>query len=367
MKTTIIILPFLCFIVLSPSLCGQGISYTEANLGFSPGEIELVSSPDPQSFEDIVIPTFRGLLRLGIPRLYYSKRLDATELSKTGLQRKNLDFILKDGLISYFSLVYLETAKETINLEEIRAAFRPGTALEDNNPQYAKTIHSFWAISFRNMGAKHLKPDNFGRYFCPDQSSCLPLHMPRSSASYQQKLRQARWGGNQGEFAEMRAFGAFMDNEAQKLIKWANGKTPTEVYFVGRTTLGEYNFEAGGFVLKGLKPVTTGPVTIEYNEAGETSLFKPNYTPEGQRYQSGILVQMSPEKAEIFINDLNSRNKTRQLYYVYKARLETNFSQVDLDNTNFHKLVLYTQIPASRTIEFFSDNALSEKVFELEN
>lgn len=347
-------------------LSGQNYGFSEQELGFDPGEIGIVDSPGPDHIEPFAIPQFRGLLRLGYQRQYYSRQLDREEFNRTGQQRKDLDFKIKDGLIQYFNLIYMDAARSTIDLNNVRKAFRPGTALEDNNAQYAKTVDGYWAIIFKGLGSKHLKPEVYRNYFCPDQNQCLPLHLPKSSASYQGKIRQARWGGGQSEFAEMRAFNDFMDKEASKFLSWSEDKTPQEVYLVGRTSLGEYNFNAGGFVLKGVKAIKSGPVLIEEQNQDKT-LFKPNYQPEGQSYQSGMLISMSPEKAEKFINDLQSGKRSRQLYYVYRARIEVQFSQEALDNTDFHKMVLYFQIPGSRTIEFFSDDALTEKLFEIEN
>lgn len=346
---------------------GQAPGYNEEDLGFSPGEILVIESPNPESIETFAIPAFRGALRLGQPRVYYHSKLDRTVLAETGLQRKDLEFKLKEGLTSYFALVYMEAAKNTIDLGKVRAAFLPGPALDNNNAQYAQSVHSFWAITLKGMGAKHLKPDAYARYFCPDQQACLPLHMPRSSGAYQQKIRQAIWGGRQGEFAEMRAFNGFMDSEASHFLKWSEGKIPEEAYMVGRVALGEYDFNAKGFVLKKIKAVSGGPVLIEYRETPENSLFKSNYQPEGQTYSTGILIPMSVEKAEKLTNDLKSRKRSRQLYYVYKVRIEVRFLEAEMENTSFHQMVSYVQVPVSRTIEFFSDDALTEKLFEISN
>ncbi len=348
-------------------LNGQEFGLTAEALGFDPGEIQEIVSPDAQHIESFVIPTFRGLLRLGQQRIYYSRQLDRNEFARTSQQRKDLEYKLKDGLISYFSLVNMEAGKETIDLNKIRASFRPGTALEDNNSQYAKSVDSYWAIILKGLGAKHLKPETYTHYFCPEQQACLPIHMPKSSAAYQQKIRRTRWAGGTSEFAEMRVFNEFMDKQATHFVNWSEGKIPEEAYIVGRTSLGEYNFNAGGFVLKGLKEVNIGPVQEEYNVDTATSLFKPNYQPEGQPYQAGILISMSPEKAEAFLKKLNSSGRSRQLYYVYKVRIRTRFSEEALNNTDFHKMVTYAQEPASRTIEFFSDDALTNKVLEISN
>ena len=358
---------FLFLIPVFCSLNGQNNSFTETELGFNPGEIKIVTSPDPVHIESVPVAEFRGLLRLGQPRVYYSRNLDRMELANTGLKRKDLEFHLRDGLIQYFSLISMEVANNTINLATIREAFRPGTALEDNNAQYARSIDSYWAIVLKEMGAKNLKPESFLKYFCPNEQQCLPLHMPKSSAAYQQKLRRARWGGGQGEFAEMRKFNEFMEEQAGNLINWSKGKTPNEVYMVGRSTLGEYNFNAGGFVLKGIKAVSTGPVTIVHNAPEETSLFRPNYAPEGQSYQTGMLVKMSPEEAETLINRLQKSGRTRQLYYVYRAKIKAELSENELANTNYHLMIKYTQEPSGRTIEFFSDDALTDKLFEISN
>lgn len=346
---------------------GQVSNFSEEALGFSPGEIRVIESPSLENIEAFIVPTFRDLLRLGYPRAYYNKKLDRMELANTGLQRKNLEFMLKDGLEIYFSLASMETAKNTMDLEKIRAAFRPGFALEDINAQYAKTIDSYWAIRLKEMGARHLKPESFEQYFCPDQEPCLPLHMPKSSGSYQQKLRQARWGGGQDEFAEMRAFNDFMDTQANQFVNWVDAVKLDEVYMVGRTSLREYDFNAGGFVLKGIKAVSTGPVFFEYTASPEESLFRPNYQPEGHSHATGILLPMSPEKGEALIKKLSSQNRGRQLYYVYKAKIIAHFSETDMANTNFHMMVHYTQEPVTRNIEFFTNDALTEKLFEISN
>ncbi|MEN8798627.1 MAG: hypothetical protein ABF293_05225 [Flavobacteriaceae bacterium] len=346
---------------------GQAAGFTEQELGFSPGEIRLIESPDKENIRPFAVPTFRDLLRLGHQRVYFTKKLDRTEYVNTGLKRKELDFSLRQGLIQYFRLVHMEAAKNTIDLDKIRKSFRPGPALEDTNSQYAKSVDVYWAIVLKEMGAYNFKPEEFSRFFCAEQKPCLPLHMPNSSGAYQQKMRQAIWGGRSGEFAEMKAFNDFMDTYAKKFIQWSADKGAQEVYFVGKTGLGEYDFNAGGFVLKNLNAQSGGAVTIEYKSSKEDSLFKPNYTPEGQMYQSGILISMSAEKAEALLNRLKAEGRSRQIYFVYKARIIPHFSDIDLANFNFHMMIRYTQEPVSRTIEFFSDDALTDKVFEISN
>ncbi len=346
---------------------GQSDGFTEQDLGFSPGEIRIMESPDSENIEPFAVATFRGLLRLGYPRVYYSKTMDRTEYTNTGLARKNLEFRLREGLKQYFGLVSMETAKSTIDLDKIRKAFKPGTALEDNNAQYAKSIDSYWAIVLKQMGAYSLKPEAFSRFFCAEQKPCLPGHMPKSSGAYQQKLRQAIWGGRSGEFAEMRAFNDFMDTYADKFVQWSAGQGAQEVFFVGKTSLAEYDFNAGGFVLKQVKAQSGGPVTIEYKSPAEESLFKANYKPEGQSYGTGILVPMSPEKAEALLNRLQSYGRSRQLFYVYRARIIPQLSGTDKANYKFHMMVRFTQEPVSRTIEFFRDDALTDKLFEITN
>lgn len=346
---------------------GQTSGFTEQELGFSPGEIRVVESPDKQNIEPFVVPTFRNLLRLGQQRAYYTKKMDRTEYANTGLARKDLEFKLREGLKQYFSLVCMEAAKNTIDPDKIRKAFRPGTALEDNNAQYAKSVDSYWAIVLKKMGAYSFKPETFSKFFCAEQQPCLPLHMPKSSGSYQQKLRQAVWGGRSGEFAEMRAFNDFMDTYAEKFFGWSTDKDMQEVYLVGKTSLAEYDFKAGGFVLKGVNAQSGGPVHMEYNSSADDSLFKPNYTPEGNSYGTGILVAMSAEKAEALLNRLKSEGRSRQLFYVYKARIIPQLSETDRTNYKFHMMVRFTQEPVSRTIEFFSDDALTDKVFEISN
>lgn len=346
---------------------GQTSGYSEKELGFSPGEIRLIESPDKENIQPFAVATHRGLLRLGYPRVYFSKKLDRTEYVNTAQQRKELDFRLREGLKQYFGLVYMAAAKNTIDLDKVRKAFRPGHAAEDTNSQYAKSVDVYWAIVLKQMGAYWFKPEEFSRFFCAEQQACLPLHMPKSSGAYQQKMRQAVWGGRAGEFAEMRAFNDFMDSYAEKFIKWSADKGEQEVYFVGKTSLAEYDFNAGGFVLKNIRAQSGGPVSIEYKASAEESLFKPNYKPEGQSYGAGILVKMSAEKAEALLNRLKSDGRSRQLYFVYKARIIPQFSDTDLANTNFHMMVRYTQEPVSRTIEFFSDDALTDKLFEITN
>jgi hypothetical protein len=346
---------------------GQASGFTEQELGFSPGKIRVVESPDKDNIEPFAVPTFRDLLRLGNQRVYFTKKLDRTEYVNTGQKRKELDFSLRQGLIQYFGLVYMEAAKNTIDLDKIRKAFRPGHAVGDTNAQYAKSVDVYWAIVLKEMGAYWFKPEEFSRFFCAEQQGCIPLHMPKSSGAYQQKMRQAVWGGRTGEFAEMRAFNDFMDTYAEKFIQWSADKGEQEVYFVGKTSLAEYDFNAGGFLLKNVKAQSGGVVTIEYKSSKEDSLFKANYTPEGQIYGTGILVAMSAEKAEALLKRLKSDGRSRQVYYVYKARIIPHFSDTDLANTNYHMMVRYTQEPVSRTIEFFSDDALTDKLFEITN
>ncbi|MGB5238365.1 MAG: hypothetical protein WBN59_12095 [Flavobacteriaceae bacterium] len=346
---------------------GQSDGFTEQELGFSPGEIRIIESPDSENIEAFAVATFRGLLRLGHPRAYYTRKMDRTEYANTSLARKNFEFRLREGHKQYFGLVSMEAAKNTIDLDKIRKAFRPGGALEDTNAQYAKSVDSYWAIKLKEMGAYSFKPETFTRFYCAEQKPCLPLHMPKSSGGYQQKLRQAVWGGRSGEFAEMRAFNDFMDTYADKFIQWSAGKGAQEVYFVGKTSLAEYDFNAGGFVLKNVKAHSGGPVHFEYNSTPEESLFRASYKPEGQSYGTGILVPMSSEKAEALLNRLKSEGRSRQLFYVYKARIMPQLSETDKANYKFHMMVRFTQEPVSRTIEFFNDDALADKVFEITN
>ena len=358
----------LCLSFVTISAQNQGV--TESELGFDPGEILIIASPQPESIEQLAIAGFNCMVRLGQPRFYSDGRqLDRNQYNKTMTQRKALEFRLKNDLQTYFSLASMNAIQLVKDLNAIKASYVPGATLENTNAAYAKNLEGYWAVTLKNLAARTFMPAEFSKYFCKDAQQCLPLHMPKNSGSYQQKIRQAMWGGRLGgEFKEMKAFQAFIDNDAQTFFDWSASIVLEQAYMVGKVSLGEYDFNAGGFLLKGLSPVqAAGGVTIEYAVDQEESIFKPNYTAPGQSYQKGILIKMDPEKAEAFIKELQAKGNSRQIFYGYRVKLTTQFDKVEHTNTNYHLMIKFYQQPLSRTIEFYYDDALTDKLFEVQN
>ena len=355
-------------LVFTANAQNQGV--TDAELGFTPGEIMIIPSPQSESIEDLALATFQGVLRLGQPQFYSDgRKLDRNQYNQTMSKRKALEFRLKEDLQTFFTLYAIKAAPLPKDLDAIKASYVPGAMLENTNITQVKHLEGYWAVTLKNLAARTFMPPEFSKYFCKDATQCLPLHMPKNSGSYQQKIRQAIWGGRLGgEFKEMKAFQAFMDNDAQTFLDWSASIILEQAYMVGKVSLGEYDFNAGGFLLKGLSPIqAAGGVTIEYAVDQEESIFKPNYTAPGQSYQKGILVKMDPEKAETFIKELQAKGNSRQLFYVYKVKLSTKLDQQAYDNTNYHLMIKFYQQPLSRTIEFYYDDALTDKLFEIQN
>jgi len=347
----------------------QTTNYTEASLGFDPGELHIIASPDAQKILPIVTSSFRGIPRFGLQNDYSFRSPPPGESPKVRMARKDLMTKIRADEDLVRHLITINTYRNTIDLESWKKLYDP----TDNVTSHTTTANYtdggiYWLSLFKTLAAFTTTSEAFEEYFCKTGESCL-ISGPGSSYKQSYMKSKAQWGGRGSEFEKRRKVIAFTDNLAPTYLEWSKEFDIKEAYMVGQVGIGEYDFKAGGFPLRGLQPVNTGYlIPIEFDREDPNSLFKFDYPTTTQR-KSGILLKMPMDKAEAFIEDIKKKSysgRGQQVYYAYKVTISLKEKRDTATDYGFQRPEFtYKQVPANRTIEFFSDIYLKDKVYEM--
>jgi len=91
------------------------------SLNFDAGETKIIASPYKNTFLDIVIPTYRGLPRLGLQNTYLAgNRKETKALRETRNGRAYISGALADNVITYTSLLALDMIASEVTLENLK-------------------------------------------------------------------------------------------------------------------------------------------------------------------------------------------------------------------------------------------------------
>ena len=353
MKRSIYFLLFFGFLTGTSS--AQQLELSPQKLGFDPGELQTITSPYPNSIEPILVPRYRGLLRLGTQNEYGLKTNPRPqEIYRSQAQRGALSRKKQNGLMWLFEYMAMNHARNDIDLQEIRKEFQPRATGGRGNVEDPKNITIYWSNKFKNLARNTLTNQAMIQYFCVGGEDCL-------SGQQKNKRFRPQFGGGTDEFARLRAFQAFIDTEGSRYLKWVSQLDEKEAYMVGKTYISEYDFNHGGFVLRigAVEARQSSGSVIKYNTSPQESIFRQTVV-NGQP-MAGTLVKMSPEEAEALIATLEQQNpRSREVYYVYKAKLQ--FADKAPAHQGYQPSQL-EQIPQNK-VEFFLDEQLTQKLFE---
>lgn len=350
---------------------GQNNPFSEAALGFDPGELRVIHAPNQEAIRPLVIATFRGLPRLGLHNDYKNPHDQSAEAQKTRIKRKELADRMRESQDMFRQLTTINLYQETIDLESWKNQFDPTDHVVN---QTAITVNfkfagPYWLSVFRLLAVKTTKPETYKKYFCKSDEDCKHLDRTSSIGPQIYHPKSERWGGiGSSEFEKKRKVIDFTDKLAPIYLKWAQDFKLTEAYVVGRVNLGEYDFKAEGFPLARMSPVGQAFVMPMTYDADAHTLLKYDY-PVGSKRPSAILLKMSAEKAEAFSEDLKKKSPTgrgKELFFVYKINIKIKEKKDTKTDYGFTRPEFsYEQVPANQKIEFFSDIYLKDKVHEI--
>ena len=365
MKTNIR-LALITFLLASPFVQINAQKYTAEELGFDPGEYELISSPFKEDFDPLLIPRFRNILRLGKQDSYgLTANPRSQEIYRSQKERGSVLAGKERSILKLFELMEIHQRRDDISLEDIGSSFRiPVNARAPADDPARK--NDYWSNQLKRMAPEYLKAGTLAKYWCKEGENCLVEgRQPGTYASASNKRGRPTWGGGSDEFAQLRAWQAYVKTEVPKILKWAALLNEQEAYIVGTAYIREYDFNHEGFVIRvdAVEPKATRSSLITYPKKRDDDSFFALSKVNGN-VLSGKLIKMNPEQAEKLIETMEANNPpSREVYYVYKVTLRF-ITPEDSTKIYYGEPPKFTQEPASEIVEFFLDEQLNQKLFE---
>lgn len=341
--------------------------YSEAALGYDPGEFELVQSPYPDDLRPLFIPRFRGILRLGTPNSYgLSENAIPQDVYRSQKERSDLLNKKKQSVLRVFELMEIQHRKSDINLDDLASEFQPtiiGRAPMDD----PKRTTLFWSGILKENAPRYLTPRALSKYWCKEGENCIPAGN-KNSAYVSPKKNRPTWGGSgSDEFARLRAWQAYVKTEVPKMQQWASQINEKEAYIVGKTYIQDYDFNHEGFIIRvdAIEIKALKGSLLSYPKIRDKESFFARSQVNGN-FLAGKLLKMSPEKAEKLVETMEAYNpRSRQLYYVYKASISFGIPEGP-QGVYGQAPTQLIQEPASPIVEFFLDEQLKNKLFEFD-
>ena len=354
------------FLLVLPSAILNAQMYTEDELGFDPGEYELISSPYAEDFHPLLIPRFRNKLRLGKQDSYgLSANPRSQEVYRSQKERGSLLAAKERSILKLFELMEMHQRRNDISLEEIGSSFR--IAVKARAPaDDPDRKNDYWSNQLKRMAPEYLKAETLARYWCKEGEKCLVEgRQPGTYTSASNKRGRPSWGGGSDEFAQLRAWQAYVKAEVPKILEWAATLNEQDACMVGTAYIPEYDFNNEGFVIRveAVEPKATRNSLITYTKKrDEDSFFA--LSKVGGKVLGGKLIKMDPGQAEKLIETLEANNpRNREVYYMYKATLRF-VAPEDSSRAYYGDPPKFIQEPASNIVEFFLDEQLKMKLFE---
>ncbi|MGI9547553.1 MAG: hypothetical protein ACR2MM_09975 [Flavobacteriaceae bacterium] len=339
--------------------------YSEAALGYDPGEFELVQSPYPEDLRPLFIPRFRGIIRLGTPNSYgLSANPIPQDVYRSQKERSDLLNKKKQSILRVFELMEIHYRNSELDLDDLASEFRP-TILKNAPLDDPKRTTLYWSGLLKEKTPRFLTPKTLSKYWCKEGENCIPSGT-RNGTYVSPKKNRPTWGGaGSDEFARLRAWQAYVKTEVPKMQKWASQINVKEAYIVGTTYIRDYDFNHEGFIIRvdAVQPKALKSSLLSYRLISDKeSLFARSQV--NGNFLIGKLIKMSPEKAEKLVETMEAHNpRNREVYYVYKASI--GFGTPDGPQGAYGSAPTQLfQEPASPIVEFFLDEQLKQKLFE---
>lgn len=339
-----------------------------------------------QNFDSFQIQSWKGLMRLGVQYDYgrsdseYYNSLNSK--SKTAIGNKGI--LDRAALQKFRYLSELKYLKEWYDVmdkeyftsaEEVNAAWPRSS--EKDPTEYNKLKNSQSAqLHLRSAAFTLLNKRGKNSYFCnSERGDCVEVEErvfrtdERGRKTMVRSGIGSQWGGTGStEFAQLRNFNAFTEEEMSTLQKWSNDlwKNGFQEFYcvqaISQGTYRKYDFKQKGYwmrldlgVSQMKKSVIGGkdfPFSMEY---------VPKYRYEKERETAEILFKISPDKAE----KMASNRSGLKGYAVYKIKVMPNGINQKSGYGKKSSSVDWTFHLTNPVVELYSDLALKNKIGEI--
>ncbi|OUS17812.1 hypothetical protein A9Q88_02395 [Gammaproteobacteria bacterium 50_400_T64] len=324
------------------------------SLGFDVGEIATIEPLDKTTFKTLYVPSYKGIPRIGLmPK--YSQVNVARHIKDDATKR------LRNDMWIYHSLRLLAVMDEHVTdeaLEAVAVSAKP-YSVRGKTRSFEKYALFNYTPSYHIAGlVSAMLPKTLDLYFCDTNKCSYPNGFNPSN--------NGGWGGiNANEFKARRAYNDYMKTETPKLKAWAKSLSP-DVYIVGRIQLGNYDFKKKGFSLQLVFP--------------KEGLLNPRYAPRNREERvfgdfidgklvagQSFFISLDAEKAEALQHKTKIANASMSmLYFTVKGQVHNAAAPTGnrgRSNRVRGGVALALEVTGS-TVEFFSDELLTNKLFE---
>ena len=317
---------------------------------WSQGTEKIYESPS-SNFIDLSLQTHNGKLRFGVQDEYYLKS-DGSYVKASDASYVDVDKRFSHNNASKYA--FAELLKIRFK-EDIFAAMDREYFTERTYNMFEEDIMSHTAQQHTLALANALCTNQYAmNYFCNQKDAdCASSSMQEGYYNEAGKIRP--WGGRgANEFQKLRAYTTFAKKDLPLIEKWGKTLLPDNMlngYYVTRTTLGTYDFKAGGFWLQTHQFYNQGFMLKWYDLQPANSFERKLMHPNG----ASILFKMSPEKAESF------SEKVQQIHLVFDVTGKLN----GLENYQSNQLKTTFTLNSS-IIKIYSDDGLDNKAGEID-
>ncbi len=302
------------------------------------GKYKVFHSQSESVFHPLFIPVYKGVRRIGVMPLveHYYKNIGMPAGKMDPLKQAFLERLWNDSQL-YNNLKLLNIKSSQIN----------ATGLKKDQPRQSG-FHYSAKTHMQSLAAGLFSPTTYARYFCTKNEKC--------PQKFYAKRGIFQWGGRPvDEFRKHKAYVDFVDNQVDKIKLWAC-QLDHSVYIVGTALLGEYDFDKKGYnlTLQAAGKSYNGYWLLTYMSRKNN---KPFLDPNSQ--YNHLFISVNETVAE----KLTSRHD--KLYYAIKGKL-TGYRQASGRHQPdpFYAGVNLTYDINGNTFEFFTDDLLTNKVFE---
>lgn len=292
-------------------------------------------SPEPNSIKSVKFRSYKGLFLSDIPN--YSG---------------------KEQVPSYYEFISLKHAASQLNKEKVKKGYNGKRFVAKSPAQWREKA---WFEMLTQVAGKALAFDKYKEYMCITDREVL---LNSCKGSYMQG--KGHWVITGTVFQKRKAFGNFVDNEADKILEMAKNASD-EIYLSGEARVSPYQFDAGGFIIKNIRPKFFYPPGGDgLDNVKNLPIFTAQRFGSGKPHTqiAGKLLKMDASKAESYTKTLKQYNN--QLYYVYKVKVNVHKqSYIEKSKALRVNAMKFTHDVLSNKMEFFYDRALTKKAFDM--
>ncbi|MEM7102901.1 MAG: hypothetical protein AAF502_07225 [Bacteroidota bacterium] len=311
------------------------------------------------AFDDFVVQTFRGLIRVGVQNRYDT---DDKNLIIGLNQQKKAE---RDGFAAYLGLINLKNDMDRFNAMEKSYLISNLACIEARKT--ATKNEEIEGSCFRQSEVKQLakqliSDEGIQKYFCFEgtEDDCVKYFRTSKTQDAISWAGTAGRGSRANEFAEQRGFNDFVENDLSALFNWANEAwNGEEAYLVRAGHVSQYDFQAQGLWVN-LR-------TKEYPSSGARGKwpipsYKATQSFEENLKEGQVFLSISPAEAEALLGGGDVRTSSRFFYLVSKIQLQKNAENIKRPSDRLRLNFSYV----SPKVEFFSDEVLKNKIGEID-